>query len=388
MFKILMLNRIASEGLGRLPQERYEVASEFPQPDAILVRSQDMHDMDVPESLLAVGRAGAGVNNIPIDALAQNGIPVFNAPGANANAVKELVLAGLLMAARNLGPAWNYVRELDGQDKDLKKKVEDGKKRFVGGELPGRTLGVLGLGAVGVKVANAALALGMEVLGFDPAMTVENAWQLSSGVKKVASPGELFARSDAVTLHVPLIEATRGMVNAERLALLKPNGVLLNFARGEIVDEKAALDALAEGRLGTYVTDFPTLGLKDHPQVVALPHLGASTKEAEANCAIMAVDQLMDYLENGTIRNAVNFPSAELPPTRGHRLSVINRNVPNMVGQVSSCLGEHGHNIRDLLNQSKGDVGYTLVDVESEVDKKTLDKVRAIEGVLKVRRLS
>lgn len=385
MFRILTLDRIAPEGLRRLPADRYEVASEFQDPAAILVRSHDLHAHEFGPGLLAVARAGAGVNNIPLAPLAERGIPVFNTPGANANAVKELVIAGLLLAARNLCEAWDLVRQLDPADPELGRKVEAGKKRFVGRELAGRTLGVLGLGAIGVRVANAARALGMEVLGYDPAMTVNNAWQLSSMVHLVASPGELFARADAVTLHVPLLDATRGLVDRERLSRMRPEGILLNFARGEIVDADAVREALDAKALDRYVTDFPTGALKDHPRVIALPHLGASTRQAEENCAVMAVEQLRAYLEDGNIRNAVNFPEAELPRATDCRLAIANRNVPSMLGRVSTVLGDHGLNIADMLNRSRGDLGYTLIDLDGDAGEAVLAQIRGVPGVVAVR---
>ncbi len=385
MFKVQTLDRIAAEGLRRLPRSGYEVASEILQPDAVLVRSHDMKAMAIPDSVLAVARAGAGTNNIPIDALTKRGVPVFNTPGANANAVKELVIGGMLLAARNLCLAWEYVRGLDAQGKDLKKAVEAGKKTFVGYELPGRTLGVVGLGAIGVRVANAAHALGMKVLGYDPAVTVENAWKLQADVDKVVSVGELLARSDFVTLHVPLIDATRGMINAERLRLMRPQAVLLNFARGEIVEEEAVLAALGEGQLARYVTDFPSATFRGNARVIALPHLGASTHEAEANCAVMAAEQLRAYLENGEIVNSVNFPPAVMPRTEGCRLILANQNVPNMVGRITTTLGDHDHNIVDLLNKSRGDIAYTLVDVECGVAPNVVAELEGIEGILAVR---
>ena len=385
MFKVLTLDRIAAEGLRRMPRSHYEVASEMLNPDAVLLRSHDMHAMEVPESVLAVARAGAGTNNIPIDMFTQRGVPVFNTPGANANAVKELVLGGLLLAARNLCSSWEYVKGLDAEGKDLKKAVEAGKKTFVGYELPGRTLGVIGLGAIGVRVANAAHALGLKVLGYDPALTVENAWKLEADIEKVVSVGDLLARSDFVTLHVPLIDATRGMINADRLRLMRPKSVLLNFARGEIVDEEAALAALRDGHLDRYVTDFPSAAFRGDARVIALPHLGASTYEAEANCAVMAANELRAFLEEGSIVNSVNFPPAAMPRAKGCRLTVSNANVPNMVGRISMTLGEHEHNIVDLLNKSRGDVAYTLVDVECSVAPNVVDALRAIEGVLAVR---
>ena len=387
MYKILTLNNISVEGLQRLPRGRYEVASEIGHPDAIMLRSFNMHDMDVPDSVRAVARAGAGVNNIPIDALAQRGVPVFNAPGANANAVKELVISGMLLAARNLCQAWAYVKGLDGDAAAVGKSVEAGKKQFVGYELPGRTLGVVGLGAIGVRVANAALGLGMNVIGFDPAITVENAWQLHSGVTQARNIDDLFSRSDMVTVHVPLIDSTRALVNDNRLAMMQANGVILNFARGGIVDDKAILEALDRGILGAYVTDFPVPELLDHDKVIGLPHLGASTHEAEANCAVMVADNLRGYLEDGVVRYAVNFPEADLPRVDAHRITVANANVPNMVGQISTYLADAGLNIEDLLNKSRGDLAYTIVDLDGTVPAETLKSIEAIEGVLCVRDL-
>lgn len=384
-FKILTLNNISVAGLRRLPRDSYEVASEIGHPDAIMVRSANMHEMDFPASVKAVGRAGAGVNNIPTDALAERGIPVFNAPGANANAVKELVLAGIWLGARNICQAWQYVRELEGDDKTVTKAVEAGKKKYAGFEIPGRTLGVIGLGAIGVEVANAALELGMRVVGFDPAMTVERAWQMSSGVEKAASIDHLFSQADFVTIHVPLVEGTRNLVNAERLALMKEDAILLNFARGGIVDEGAVIDALDADRLAAYVCDFPNNENRLHPKITALPHLGASTGEAEDNCAIMVAENLREYLENGNIRHSVNFPEALMPRAKGPRLAIANLNVPNMVGQISTCLAEAGINIVDLLNKSRGPIAYTLVDVENDVPASTVDSISAIEGVLRVR---
>jgi D-3-phosphoglycerate dehydrogenase len=387
MFKILTLNNIAVEGLRRLPRERYEVASEIAHPDAILLRSHNMHDMDIPETVAAVGRAGAGTNNIPCDALAHRGVPVFNAPGANANAVKELVIGGMLMGARNLANAREYVKTLTETGDDLKKAVEAGKKQFVGFELPGKTIGVIGLGAIGVEVANAALALGMKVVGFDPAITVTNAWQLSSGVEQEETLDQLFQHADFVTCHVPLLDATRSMVTADRLALMNDGGVLINFARGGVVDDAAALAALDSGKLHAFVTDFPTPELIAHPKVVALPHLGASTGEAEENCAIMVAENIKDYLENGNIRYSVNYPHARMPRLDAWRITVANRNVPNMVGQISTRIADAGLNIEDLLNKSTGDLAYTIVDVNGEPSDELLDALRSIDGVLALRNL-
>ena len=387
MHKILTLNNIAVEGLDRLPRESYEVASEIAHPDAILLRSYNMHDMEIPESLLAVGRAGAGVNNIPVDAMAARGIPVFNAPGANANAVKELVIAGALLAARNLCQGWQYVNELEGDGAELNKKVEAGKKQFVGYELPSRTLGVLGLGAIGVQVANTALSLGMRVIGFDPQMTVQRAWELSSGVEQARSLDDLVARCDVLTMHIPLVDATKNLLNEQRIGLMPNGSVILNFSRGGIVDNEAVLAALAAGKLSNYVTDFPSRELMGNDKVIGLPHLGASTHEAESNCAVMVADNLRNYLEHGVIHHSVNFPEVEMPRANAHRLTLANENVPNMVGQISTVLADQGLNIEDLLNKSRGDLAYTIVDLNGDVTEETLTQLRAIEGVLSVRDL-
>jgi len=385
-YRILTLNDISSRGLARLPRERYEVGAAVTRPDAILVRSADLHALEVAPGVRAIGRAGAGVNNIPVADMSRRGIPVFNTPGANANAVKELVLAGLLLAARNIGPAWLFARALDGDDEAIEAAVEQGKKNFVGFELPGRTLGVVGLGAIGVEVANSALALGMRVLGYDPQLTVQRAWQLSSSVEQALSLEDLFTRADAITVHVPLNEDTQALVNGARLALAKPDATLLNFARAAIVDTRAVLAALDAGRLHAYVCDFPRRELKDHPRVVTLPHLGASTGEAEEHCAVMVAEQLRDFLENGNIRNSVNYPEAVLPRVPNTtRLSVANRNVPNMVGQISTCLAARGINIADLLNKSRGEFAYTLIDADGAVGEDLLATIRAIDGVLSAR---
>lgn len=385
-FRILTLNNISARGLERLPRERYEVASGLDRPDAVLLRSADMHKMTLPETVLAVARAGAGTNNIPVAALSARGIPVFNTPGANANAVKELVIASLFLAARNIGAAWQFARAQSGDDAAIDAAVEKGKKNFVGFELPGRTLGVIGLGAIGVEVANTALALGMKVLGYDPQITVQRAWTLSANVEQALSLEDLFARSDAITVHVPLNDATRGLVNAPRLALMRKGSVVLNFARGPIVDAAATIAALDAGQLHAYVCDFPSNALKDHPRVTTLPHLGASTGEAEENCAVMAVEQLRDFLENGNIRNSVNFPEAVMPRAPGAtRMVVANSNVPNMVGQISTQLAGAGVNIADLLNKSRGEYAYTLIDADGSIDAATFAAVRGIHGVLAAR---
>jgi D-3-phosphoglycerate dehydrogenase / 2-oxoglutarate reductase len=385
-YRILTLNRLSPRGLERLPPERYQVGADVAQPHAILVRSADMHGHAIAPGLWAVGRAGTGVNNIPVAQLSARGIPVFNAPGANANAVKELVLAGLLLAARNLAPAWLFTRSLSGDDEAIEAAVEGGKKSFVGFELPGRTLGVVGLGAVGVEVANSALALGMKVLGYDPQITVQRAWQLSASVGQALSLEDLLARCDAVSVHVPLNDDTRHLLNSERLALMKSEATVLNFARAAIVDEQAVVAALDAARLHAYVCDFPSRTIKDHPKIVTLPHLGASTGEAEENCAIMIAEQLRDFLENGNIRNSVNYPEAVLPRVPNTtRLAIANRNVPNMVGQISTCLASQGINIADLLNKSRGEYAYTLIDADGEVSAELLAYIGAIDGVLSAR---
>ena len=385
MNKILTLNNISVAGLEKLPLDHYEIASEIQHPDAILLRSFKMHDMDIPESLKAVGRAGAGVNNIPVDKMSENGVVVFNAPGANANAVKELVIAGMLMGCRNLGQAWDFARNLEGTDEIIGKDVEAGKKNFGGFELPGRTLGVVGLGAIGRYVANAAIDLGMNVIGFDPGITVEGAWQLSSEVEKASSIDEMIGKVDFITFHVPLIEATTNMINTERLKLMKDNVVILNFARNGIIDDEAVSAAIKSGKVYSYVCDFPSNLLKKHERVITLPHLGASTGEAEDNCAIMVAQQVKDYLENGNIKNSVNFPEVKLPRTDGYRVTIVNSNVPDMIGQISSALANKGMNIIDMLNKSKGNVAYTIIDIDKPADDGLISELNKIEGILSVR---
>ncbi len=385
MYKILTLNNISAAGLDRLPRDSYEVASEIQHPDAILLRSYKMHDMEIPETLQAVGRAGAGVNNIPIEKMTSRGIPVFNAPGANANAVKELVVSSMLMASRNIAQAWNYAKNLEGDNASIAKDVEAGKKKYVGFELPGRTLGVIGLGAIGVKIANAAISLGMKVIGYDPSVTVQSAWNLSSEAVRTHSVDELLAQADFVTFHVPLIPATKNMINEERLSNMKDGVVIMNFARAGIVDDSAVLKALDSNKVYAYINDFPSNENKNHPRVVSLPHLGASTAEAEDNCAIMVADQIKDYLENGNIVNSVNFPEVKMPRAGNARISIANSNVPSMLGQVTSHLAEAGVNILDMLNKSKDDVAYNLLDVEGEVSEETVKHISSIEGVLSVR---
>jgi D-3-phosphoglycerate dehydrogenase len=386
-FVIRTINNISARGLERLPRDRYTVASDGAEPDAIIVRSADMHAMTIPSSVKAVGRAGAGTNNVPVAALSKRGVPVFNAPGANANAVKELVIAAILMSMRHIGEAWSYARGLIAEDdRALEEAIEQGKKKFVGHELPGRVLGVIGLGAVGVEVANAAHALGMRVVGFDPQLTVERALQLTPSIVRMGSLEDLFACADVVTVQAPLLEETRNLVNAARLERMRDGGILVNFARAGIVDAAAVINALDRGRLAGYVCDFPTKAIKDHPKVVALPHLGASTHEAEENCAIMVADTLREFLENGTIRHSVNFPDAVLPRVSGTaRIAIANENVPNVVAEISSALAAASLNIANLLNKSRGDLAYTLIDVDGQLPAPVLETIRAIPGVLAVR---
>lgn len=385
VLKIQTLNHISPKGLECLPQARYEVSDELQDPDAILLRSFVMHEMEIVPSIKAVGRAGAGVNNIPVAKLSAMGIPVFNAPGANANAVKELVLTGLLLAARNICQAWDFARRLEGSDEVIHKAVESGKKQFSGFELPGRTLGVVGLGAIGRYVANAATELGMQVIGYDPGITIEGAWQLSAEVKQAASVDELLRNVDFVTFHVPLIDSTRNMINAECLKTMRDGVTILNFARQGIVDDEAVCGAIDSGKVNAYVCDFPTNLLKGHERVITLPHLGASTREAEENCAVMVAQQLRDFLEHGNIRNAVNFPNVALPRETDYRLVIANANVPNMLGQISTTMANAGLNIHDMVNKSKGELAYTVVDVDSTIPQEVVTQLEAIDGVVMVR---
>lgn len=386
-FDIQVLNQISQIGLRRFPAETYHVSKDAAKPDAILLRSQDMHGMAIPESVRAVGRAGAGTNNIPVTALSRRGVPVFNAPGANANAVKELVLAGMLMAARNLPAAIDFASSLSGDDQALDRSIEDGKKRFTGVELPNHTLGIIGLGKIGSIVADAAIKLGMNVLGYDPEITVDAAWSLPSQVRKAHSIEEVLKASHFVTLHVPLLDVTRHLIGAGSIEHMRPGAILLNFSREEIVDAKAVLGGLASHRIRYYVSDFPAGVLMGNPGVIALPHLGASTREAEDNCAIMVVDQVRDYLEHGNIRNAVNFPTVVMQREAPFRVAVANANVPNMVGQISGAMAKTGLNIHNMLNRSKGEMAYTLVDVDSAVSGVLIDEMASIKGVLAVRYL-
>jgi D-3-phosphoglycerate dehydrogenase len=384
---VLILNQISQNGLKRLPAERYQVGKDIASPDAIMVRSADMHKMDIPASVRAIGRAGAGTNNIPVKAMSARGVPVFNAPGANANAVKELVVAGMLLAARNIGGAMTFVSALEPKDPDMEKKVEDGKKNFAGYELAGHTLGVIGLGKIGCLVADVAIKLGMNVLGYDPEITVDAAWSLPSQVKKANSVAEVLKNADFVSMHVPLVDATRNMIGAEMLAHTKHDAVLLNFSREGVVNEAAVLAALESKKLGCYVCDFPSPHVNNHPKVIALPHLGASTREAEENCAIMVADQLREFMEHGNIQNAVNFPNVSMPRESNFRLAVANSNVPNMLGQISTAMANAGLNIHNMVNKSRGEMAYTLLDVDSQVKQGAIDAIAGIEGVLAVRYL-
>jgi D-3-phosphoglycerate dehydrogenase len=386
-FRILTLNNISAIGLKRFPAARYQVGAKVTEPDAVVVRSYDMHSMQIAASIRAIGRAGAGTNNIPVKAMSARGVPVFNAPGANANAVKELVLASILMASRNLMPAVRFVDGLQGDDETLNRLVEDGKKHFAGIELPRRTLGIIGLGRIGSLVAGAAIRLGMDVLGYDPEITVDAAWSLPSQVKRAHSVEEVLRSSEFVTLHVPLVPATRNLVNTERLKLMKPSAVLLNFSRDGVVDNDAVTAALEAKKLRWYVCDFPAQKLQGHTRVLAFPHLGASTGEAEDNCAVMVVDQVRDYLENGNVVNAVNFPDVAMGRECPYRVGIANANVPNMLGQISTAMARAGLNIHNMLNKSRGDMAYTLVDVDSPVPVDVIDGIRGIEGVLMVRYL-
>lgn len=385
MFNIKTINNISDKGLSRLPSDTYTINPDEENPDAIILRSAKLHDMEIPVNLKAVGRAGAGTNNVPVQRLGEEGIVVFNAPGANANAVKELVISGMLLACRNICQAWQYAANVEGTDEEQEKAVEAGKKKYVGFELPGRTLGVIGLGAIGVQIANAAIALGMRVVGFDPTITVRSAWQMSAEVEEMENVEELLKQADFVTFHVPLIDATKNMLNTQRLAMMKNGSVILNFARNGIVDDDAVLHAIETGRIHAYVSDFPSQKLKNNDQVITLPHLGASTVEAEENCAVMIADQMRDFLENGNIRNSVNYPNIKLPRGGATRVALTHRNMPDMIARISSAVGDAGYNIHHLRNESKGDLAYTLMDIECEIDDNMIEQFLAIDGVLKAR---
>ena len=385
MLNIQVLNNISPLGLGKFSKEAYDVSSSDENPDAILVRSAKMHDMEIGESLKAVGRAGAGVNNIPLEKMSDKGVVVFNTPGANANAVKELVISSMLLASRNICQGWDYVNKLPLDN--LKTTVEDGKKQYSGSELPGKTLGIVGLGAIGVEIANAASMLGMDVIGYDPSISKKNAWKISSEVEEALSLEELFSRSDFVSFHVPLVDATKNLLDAKRISLLPEGCVIINMSRDGIVDEDELIKSLDSGKVKYYVTDFPIDEKKNHDRVIALPHLGASTSEAEENCAIMIAKQVKDYLEHGNIVNSVNFPDSKMPRAGEERLAITHRNVPNMVRQITKEIAEEGANIVDMLNKSRGDFAYTLIDIEKEIPKTVIENIKQVEGILKVRAL-
>jgi D-3-phosphoglycerate dehydrogenase / 2-oxoglutarate reductase len=386
-YRVRVFNNIWPGGLKRLPWDRFAVSADADNPHAILVRSADLYGMEISESLLAVGRAGSGTNNIPVPAMSERGIAVFNAPGANANAVKELVVAGMLLAARNIDDALRYLDGIDPDDSELERRIEAGKKAFAGYELASRTLGVVGLGKVGCLVADVAIKLGMHVIGYDPEITVDSAWSLPSAVKKAQSLSEVLKHSNFLSVHVPLVDATRGMIDAGGIAQLKPGSVVLNFSRGGVVRETAILEALETGQLSKYVCDFPDPQLTGRHGVILLPHLGASTREAEENCAVMVADQVRDYLIDGTIQNSVNFPDVILPRESRFRVAIANANVPNMVGGISHEMAMAGLNIATMTNKSRKDLAYTLVDVDSEVPDSVIKAIGAIDGVLMVRYL-
>jgi D-3-phosphoglycerate dehydrogenase len=385
MLKVQVLNNISSLGLDKFSSDIYDVSVKDNNPDAILVRSAKMHELEFGKNLKAVGRAGAGVNNIPLEKMSDKGVVVFNTPGANANAVKELVISSMLLASRNICQAWNYVNNLPLED--LKATVEDGKKQYSGSELPGKTLGIVGLGAIGVEIANAASMLGMDVIGFDPSITKKNAWKISSEVEDAATLEELFSKSDFVSFHVPLIDETKNLLNEKRIALLPEGSVIINMSRDGIVDEDALVKALDSGKVKYYVTDFPINDKKNHDRVIALPHLGASTSEAEDNCAVMIAKQIKDYLENGNIVNSVNFPDARMPRAGEERLAITHRNIPNMVRQITKAIAEEEANILDMINKSRGDFAYTLIDLENEISNTAIENIQRVEGVLTVRAL-
>lgn len=386
-FQVLTLNKISTAGLKRLPANRYQVGDKVSHPDAILVRSCNMLEMEIPASVVAIARAGAGTNNVPVQKMSERGVPVFIAPGANANAVKELVITGMLLASRNIVPALRFTSGLKGDDATMHKLVEDGKKDYAGTELLGRTLGIVGLGAIGRLVANAAIGLGMKVIGYDPEITVDAAWSLSSQVKKASSIEDMLKHSDFVTLHVPLLDTTRNLIDEKRVAVMKAGAVLLNFSRDAIVNEDAVIAGLASKHLRGYVCDFPSNKSLSNDKIIALPHLGASTEEAEENCAVMVAEQLRDYLEHGNITNTVNFPNVSMPRESAFRVAIANSNVPNMLGQISTALAKASINIHNMTNKSRGEMAYTLVDTDTALPETLIAQIAAIPGVLVVRAL-
>jgi len=386
MFRIQTLNKISSIGLDLFPRDKYEIASDISNPDAILVRSADMNDMEIPSSVLAIARAGAGYNNIPVKRCSESGVVVFNTPGANANAVKELALAALLISSRNIVGGINWTSTV-ADKADVADLVEKEKSKFTGPELKGKTLGVIGLGAIGVMVANDAMALGMKVIGFDPYISVDAAWHLSSDVARADSLESLLTKSDYVTLHIPQSEATKGLLDADKFKIIKKDARVINLSRNALVKDKDVVEALEAGKISCYVTDFPSQELLACKKVIGIPHLGASTPEAEDNCAIMAVQQIMDYLENGEIRNSVNFPKCRLEQRYPNRLLVVNRNIPNMVGQITTNLANANINIQDLINHHLNDFGYNIIDTEQSISESVLEQIRKVDGIIKVREI-
>jgi D-3-phosphoglycerate dehydrogenase len=386
MYKIRTYNTIAVEGLDKFPRDRYETGSEIAEPDGILVRSAKLHDLDFPSELKAIARAGAGVNNVPVDRCTEDGIVVFNSPGANANAVKELVMAGLLLSSRGIYAGMNFTSDLTGTThQDMGPLLEAQKKNFKGQEIAGKTLGVVGLGAIGSNVASMALHMGMNVIGYDPAISVEAAWRLPSQVQKAENLQQLLSKSDYITLHVPAIPATENLINSDTLAYVKKGARLLNFARETIVNTAAAITALNEGKLACYVTDFPSPELIKRPDVIAMPHLGASTYEAESNCAVMGAEQLIDFIEHGNIRNSVNFPTCELERTTGFRICFANQNVPKVLSQVLNLLADQNINVVEMLNKSRDNIAYNILDVESAPSQELLDAIANTEHVFHMR---
>lgn len=387
MFKIQTLNKISPKGLDIMPRNSYEIAGELPQPDAVIVRSANMLTMDIPSSVLSIARAGAGYNNIPVPLCTDRGIVVFNTPGANANAVKELVLTGMLLSARKIVEGISWTRSLSNNDGDIHQLVEKEKSNYGGTEIKGKKLGIIGLGAIGVMVANDAVALGMDVMGYDPFITVDNAWGMDHRVVKSGSLDLMLAESDYITIHVPLNDNTKGILNRDKFALMKKGVHIMNFARGGLVNNSDLVEALKSGKVGSYVCDFPENELLSLPNVICMPHLGASTEEAEDNCAMMAVKQTMNYLETGNIRNSVNFPETDLPFLSEHRVVIANKNIPNMVGQITSILANEKINISDMINKHKGDIAYNIIDLDSKLSDSLVDKLKKIEGIVMVRSL-
>ena len=387
MYKIRTYNAISAKGLNRFPQDSYQIGSDIADPEGYILRSQKLHDEQVPESLVAVARAGAGVNNIPVADYTDRGIVVFNSPGANANAVKELIVAGLLLGSRDIYGGMNYVQELDHMDNagEMGKLLEKEKKRFAGAEIAGKTLGVVGLGAIGSIIANLGLELGMNVIGYDPAISVEAAWQLSGRVERMESLQALLAKADFVTLHVPAIPATQDLINSETLGLMKSNAKILNFAREQIVNTKDMVAALENGTIAGYISDFPMPELLGRKDVLLMPHIGASTAEAEENCAVMAANQLMDFIENGNIENSVNFPPTKMARNGGARLTFCNSNVPKVLGSVLSILADFELNVVDMVNKSRNEVAYNIIDVEGEISPEIVEQIQQVDGVMRIR---